>query len=161
MKYFSFNRAVADGAASWCMYWSLLFVLFCQIEIRCTKVGEWTAEFSMCSKLQGLCSPPPNLNSVEYSCDHGRDVGEWRPRDEASDFLKIRCWLYFPLPVKWNKTIDSCLSGPWLICFSPTRQCRPKLLWDSNCMFCAQGQMAGPQIRCAFKSILKTSSAFH
>ncbi|TMS09610.1 Pappalysin-2 [Larimichthys crocea] len=44
-------------------------------EIRCTKDGVWTAEFTMCSKLQGSCSPPPHLNSVEYSCDQGMDVG--------------------------------------------------------------------------------------
>ncbi|AWP04621.1 putative pappalysin-2 isoform 2 [Scophthalmus maximus] len=45
-------------------------------EIRCTKDGEWTAAFAMCSRLQGSCSAPPNLNSVEYSCDQGMDVGE-------------------------------------------------------------------------------------
>ncbi|KAA8586684.1 hypothetical protein FQN60_016386 [Etheostoma spectabile] len=44
-------------------------------EIRCTKEGEWTAEFTMCSKIKGSCSPPPDLNSVEYSCDQGMDVG--------------------------------------------------------------------------------------
>ncbi|AWP04620.1 putative pappalysin-2 [Scophthalmus maximus] len=44
-------------------------------EIRCTKDGEWTAAFAMCSRLQGSCSAPPNLNSVEYSCDQGMDVG--------------------------------------------------------------------------------------
>ncbi|XP_023117394.2 pappalysin-2 [Amphiprion ocellaris] len=44
-------------------------------EIRCTKDGQWTAEFTMCSKLQGSCSTPPDLNSVEYSCDQGMDVG--------------------------------------------------------------------------------------
>ncbi|KAI4809988.1 hypothetical protein KUCAC02_018838, partial [Chaenocephalus aceratus] len=44
-------------------------------EIRCSKDGEWTAEFTMCSTLQGSCSPPPDLNSVEYSCDQGMDVG--------------------------------------------------------------------------------------
>lgn len=70
---------------------SMLYVLFCQIEIRCTKVGEWTAEFSMCSKLLGLCSPPPNLNSVEYNCDQGRDVGEWNPEGQARDFLNTQC----------------------------------------------------------------------
>lgn len=47
-----------------------------QIEIRCTKDGEWTAEFTMCPNLQGSCSAPPDLNSVEYSCDHGMAVGE-------------------------------------------------------------------------------------
>lgn len=47
-----------------------------QIEIRCTKDGEWTAEFVMCPNLQGSCSAPPDLNSVEYSCDHGMAVGE-------------------------------------------------------------------------------------
>uniref|UniRef100_A0A3Q1GST4 Pappalysin 2 n=1 Tax=Acanthochromis polyacanthus TaxID=80966 RepID=A0A3Q1GST4_9TELE len=44
-------------------------------EIRCTKDGQWTAGFTMCSKLQGSCSTPPNLNSVEYSCDQGMDIG--------------------------------------------------------------------------------------
>uniref|UniRef100_A0A3Q3MW81 Pappalysin 2 n=1 Tax=Labrus bergylta TaxID=56723 RepID=A0A3Q3MW81_9LABR len=46
-------------------------------EIRCSKDGKWTAEFHMCSRLKGSCSPPPDLNSVEYSCDQGMDVGEW------------------------------------------------------------------------------------
>uniref|UniRef100_A0A3Q3FZI8 Pappalysin 2 n=1 Tax=Labrus bergylta TaxID=56723 RepID=A0A3Q3FZI8_9LABR len=44
-------------------------------EIRCSKDGKWTAEFHMCSRLKGSCSPPPDLNSVEYSCDQGMDVG--------------------------------------------------------------------------------------
>ncbi|CAJ1071461.1 pappalysin-2 [Xyrichtys novacula] len=44
-------------------------------EIRCSKDGKWTAEFTMCSKLQGSCPSPPDLNSVEYSCDQGMDVG--------------------------------------------------------------------------------------
>lgn len=48
-----------------------------QREIRCNKEGKWTAEFNMCSRVQGSCSPPPDLNSVEYSCDQGTDVGEW------------------------------------------------------------------------------------
>ncbi|XP_056149836.1 pappalysin-2 [Lampris incognitus] len=43
--------------------------------IRCTKEGEWTAQFTMCSGIEGSCSPPPDLNSVEYSCDQGMDVG--------------------------------------------------------------------------------------
>uniref|UniRef100_A0A4W6BSM2 Pappalysin 2 n=1 Tax=Lates calcarifer TaxID=8187 RepID=A0A4W6BSM2_LATCA len=42
-----------------------------QSEIRCTKDGKWTADFTMCSGLQGSCSAPPDLNSVEYSCDQG------------------------------------------------------------------------------------------
>uniref|UniRef100_A0AAQ4R5I2 Pappalysin 2 n=1 Tax=Gasterosteus aculeatus aculeatus TaxID=481459 RepID=A0AAQ4R5I2_GASAC len=44
--------------------------------IRCTKEGDWSAEFTMCSTLQGSCSPPADLNSVEYSCDPRTDVGE-------------------------------------------------------------------------------------
>uniref|UniRef100_A0A3Q3M245 Pappalysin 2 n=1 Tax=Mastacembelus armatus TaxID=205130 RepID=A0A3Q3M245_9TELE len=44
-------------------------------EIGCTKDGKWTGEFTMCSSIQGSCSHPPNLNSVEYSCDQGTDVG--------------------------------------------------------------------------------------
>uniref|UniRef100_A0A8C9Z982 Pappalysin 2 n=1 Tax=Sander lucioperca TaxID=283035 RepID=A0A8C9Z982_SANLU len=47
--------------------------------IRCTKEGEWTAEFTMCSEIKGSCSLPPELNSVEYSCDQGMDVGECNP----------------------------------------------------------------------------------
>ncbi|XP_034038636.1 pappalysin-2 [Thalassophryne amazonica] len=43
--------------------------------IRCTKDGDWTAEFTMCSRLQGSCSPPPDLNSIEYICDQEMDVG--------------------------------------------------------------------------------------
>uniref|UniRef100_A0A3B3W0Y5 Pappalysin 2 n=1 Tax=Poecilia latipinna TaxID=48699 RepID=A0A3B3W0Y5_9TELE len=45
-------------------------------EIRCTKDGKWTAEFTMCSTLQGSCSAPPNLNYIEYSCDQGMNIGE-------------------------------------------------------------------------------------
>ncbi|XP_032421623.1 pappalysin-2 [Xiphophorus hellerii] len=44
-------------------------------EIRCTKDGKWTAEFTMCSMLQGSCSAPHNLNYVEYSCDQGMNIG--------------------------------------------------------------------------------------
>ncbi|KAM7401317.1 hypothetical protein PAMA_005486 [Pampus argenteus] len=43
--------------------------------IRCTKDGEWTAQFTMCSRLKGSCSAPIELNSVEYSCDPRLDVG--------------------------------------------------------------------------------------
>nr|XP_046265023.1 pappalysin-2 [Scatophagus argus] len=62
------------------LYYDTLCTLQCpdakeNHEIRCTKDGEWTGEFTMCSKLKGSCSLPPNLNSVEYSCDQGRDVG--------------------------------------------------------------------------------------
>nr|XP_020469038.1 pappalysin-2 isoform X1 [Monopterus albus] len=44
-------------------------------EIHCNEDGEWTAEFTMCSSVQGSCSLPPDLNSVDYSCDQGMDVG--------------------------------------------------------------------------------------
>lgn len=61
-----------------CASAAVVMVYLCvQREIRCTKEGKWTAEFSMCSRVQGSCSPPPDLNSVEYSCDQGTDVGEW------------------------------------------------------------------------------------
>ncbi|KAG7524210.1 pappalysin-2 [Solea senegalensis] len=61
-------------------YYDTVCTLHCSdptenIEIHCTKDGAWTAEFSMCSRLQGSCSSPPDLNSVEYSCDQGMDVG--------------------------------------------------------------------------------------
>ncbi|XP_005937051.1 pappalysin-2 [Haplochromis burtoni] len=62
------------------LYYDTVCTLQCSdttknIEIRCTKDGEWTAEFVMCPNLQGSCSAPPDLNSVEYSCDHGMAVG--------------------------------------------------------------------------------------
>uniref|UniRef100_A0A8C3ATZ4 Pappalysin 2 n=1 Tax=Cyclopterus lumpus TaxID=8103 RepID=A0A8C3ATZ4_CYCLU len=60
------------------LYYDTLCTLQCpDREIRCTKEGDWTAEFTMCSKLHGSCSPPADLNSVEYSCDQGMDVGEY------------------------------------------------------------------------------------
>lgn len=146
MNRFSCNRAVVRKIS---FRHLMAFVLFGQIEIRCTKVGEWTAEFSMCSELVGSCSPPADLNSVEYSCDQGRDVGEWSP----SDFLNTQCWLYFLLPVKWNKSINSSPSGRWLVLLELARRGGLKLLWDLNCIFSARGQMAETHSRSAFKSI--------
>ncbi|XP_077581231.1 pappalysin-2 [Stigmatopora nigra] len=43
--------------------------------IRCTKNGEWSEQFTMCSGLIGSCSAPTDLNSVAYSCDEGMDIG--------------------------------------------------------------------------------------
>ncbi|TNM97688.1 hypothetical protein fugu_013934 [Takifugu bimaculatus] len=62
------------------LYYDTQCTLHCQDvtenkEIRCNKDGKWTAEFRMCSGIQGSCLPPPALNSVEYSCDQGTDVG--------------------------------------------------------------------------------------
>ncbi|KAM4560705.1 LOW QUALITY PROTEIN: pappalysin-2-like [Fundulus diaphanus] len=45
-------------------------------EICCTKDRKWTAEFTMCSTLQGSCSAPSNLNYVEYSCDQAMKIGD-------------------------------------------------------------------------------------
>ncbi|XP_028987725.1 pappalysin-2 [Betta splendens] len=62
------------------LYYDTICTLHClntteNSDIRCTKDGEWTAEFTMCSRSQGSCPLPPDLNSVEYTCDHGMDVG--------------------------------------------------------------------------------------
>ncbi|KAM8849560.1 pappalysin-2 [Spinachia spinachia] len=62
------------------LYYDTLCTLQCpdateNREIRCTKQGGWSAEFTMCATLQGSCSPPANSNSVEYSCDLTTDVG--------------------------------------------------------------------------------------
>ena len=51
-------------------------LLLYQSTIRCTKEGVWTDEFTMCRRIEGSCSTPPDLNSVEYSCDEGLDVGK-------------------------------------------------------------------------------------
>lgn len=68
------------ASVSWCVTVSPVCV---QREIRCNKEGKWTAEFSMCSSVQGSCPPPPDLNSVEYSCDQGTDVGERSPHPDT------------------------------------------------------------------------------
>uniref|UniRef100_A0A8C5I363 Sushi domain-containing protein n=1 Tax=Gouania willdenowi TaxID=441366 RepID=A0A8C5I363_GOUWI len=58
------------------LYYDTVCTLQCpDREIRCTKNGEWTADFTMCSRLQGPCSTPPDLNSVGYNCDEGTSVG--------------------------------------------------------------------------------------
>ncbi|KAM6918678.1 pappalysin-2 [Xenentodon cancila] len=62
------------------MYYNTLCTLKCpntteNREIRCTKDGKWTGEFTMCSSLQETCASPLDLNSVEYSCDQGLDIG--------------------------------------------------------------------------------------
>ncbi|CAB1326199.1 unnamed protein product, partial [Coregonus sp. 'balchen'] len=43
--------------------------------IRCTKDGEWTEEFTMCTRLNEACPPPPDVNQVQYACDEGFSVG--------------------------------------------------------------------------------------
>ncbi|XP_049603461.1 pappalysin-2 [Syngnathus scovelli] len=62
------------------LYYDTLCTLQCpdareNIGIRCTKDGEWTAQFTMCSTLQGSCSAPSDLNSVTYSCNGGMEIG--------------------------------------------------------------------------------------
>uniref|UniRef100_A0A3Q2YZ81 Pappalysin 2 n=1 Tax=Hippocampus comes TaxID=109280 RepID=A0A3Q2YZ81_HIPCM len=52
--------------------------------IRCTKDGEWTAQFTMCSGLQGSCSPPTDQNSVAYSCDGAGGVNNSVPKLPSS-----------------------------------------------------------------------------
>uniref|UniRef100_A0A8D2L726 Pappalysin 2 n=1 Tax=Varanus komodoensis TaxID=61221 RepID=A0A8D2L726_VARKO len=43
--------------------------------ILCTKDGLWSEEFKLCEELQGECSPPEELNSVEYKCEQGYGIG--------------------------------------------------------------------------------------
>uniref|UniRef100_A0A4W5Q691 Pappalysin 2 n=1 Tax=Hucho hucho TaxID=62062 RepID=A0A4W5Q691_9TELE len=43
--------------------------------IRCTKDGEWTEKFTMCTRLNETCPPPPDVNQVQYACDEGFSVG--------------------------------------------------------------------------------------
>lgn len=141
----------------------------CQIEIRCTKVGEWTAEFTMCSKLQGSCSPPPNLNSVEYSCDQGRDVGESNLEGQACYVLNTQCWLHCLLPVKWNKSINSSLLGLWLIWLRPVQRSRTEVVVGIRLSACFLPVTHGAKhqslrLTLCFKSNLKTyltCCAFH
>ena len=51
-----------------------------QVPIICTKEGLWTEEFKLCESLRGTCSPPPELNFVEYKCEQGHGIGEGRQR---------------------------------------------------------------------------------
>nr|XP_034979470.1 pappalysin-2 [Zootoca vivipara] len=46
-----------------------------KVPILCTKDGLWTEEFKLCEDLQGECSPPEELNSVEYKCEEGYGIG--------------------------------------------------------------------------------------
>ncbi|XP_015273228.1 PREDICTED: pappalysin-2 [Gekko japonicus] len=46
-----------------------------RVPILCTKDGLWTDEFKLCEDLQGECSPPQELNSVEYRCEQGYGIG--------------------------------------------------------------------------------------
>lgn len=73
-----------------------------QKEIRCNKDGKWTAEFSMCSGIQGSCPPPPALNSVEYSCDQGTDIGEWTLKVESHRCRWLFCWDCFVFLYYYN-----------------------------------------------------------
>lgn len=50
--------------------------LVLQVPILCTKDGLWTEEFKLCDDLQGECSPPQELNSVEYKCEQGYGIGK-------------------------------------------------------------------------------------
>ncbi|XP_038650940.1 pappalysin-2-like [Scyliorhinus canicula] len=43
--------------------------------IRCTKDGTWTEDFTLCEQVYGDCSPPPELNLVEYMCAGGHAIG--------------------------------------------------------------------------------------
>ncbi|CDQ70544.1 unnamed protein product [Oncorhynchus mykiss] len=43
--------------------------------IRCTKDGEWTEKFTMCTRLNEACPPPPDVNRIQYACDEGFSVG--------------------------------------------------------------------------------------
>uniref|UniRef100_A0A674C6N0 Pappalysin 2 n=1 Tax=Salmo trutta TaxID=8032 RepID=A0A674C6N0_SALTR len=43
--------------------------------IRCTKDGEWTEKFTMCTRLNEACPPPPDVSWVQYACDEGFSVG--------------------------------------------------------------------------------------
>ncbi|KAL0966049.1 hypothetical protein UPYG_G00290160 [Umbra pygmaea] len=68
--------------------------------IRCTKDGEWTEEFTMCTRLDGTCPPPPDVNQVQYACDQGFNVG-------AVCYLTCSSALHDPVVLANDTTVDS------------------------------------------------------
>lgn len=87
-----------------------------QSEIRCTKDGKWTADFTMCSGLQGSCSAPPDLNSVEYSCDQEMDVGEHNRLSESLIHqINIPDYICFLLSNKIKPYTVACWFLAWLV----------------------------------------------
>lgn len=56
--------------------YSFSFYLSWQHTIRCTKDGRWTEEFTMCTRLAGACTPPPDVNQVQFACDESFNVGK-------------------------------------------------------------------------------------
>uniref|UniRef100_A0A3B4FZG4 Pappalysin 2 n=1 Tax=Pundamilia nyererei TaxID=303518 RepID=A0A3B4FZG4_9CICH len=99
------------------LYYDTVCTLQCSdttknVEMRCTKDGEWTAEFVMCPNLQGSCSAPPDLNSVEYSCDHGMAVGWCK---DASSIVTV--------VVLFSMAKTAAIHFLWLHCFTNVVVC--------------------------------------
>uniref|UniRef100_A0A3Q0QS71 Pappalysin 2 n=1 Tax=Amphilophus citrinellus TaxID=61819 RepID=A0A3Q0QS71_AMPCI len=91
------------------------------MEIRCTKDGEWTAEFTMCPNLQGSCSAPPDLNSVEYSCDHGMAVGEFDLK--VSIYSHKNCFKNVLHVILFSTADTVAIHFLWLHCFTGVLVC--------------------------------------
>ncbi|KAM3915562.1 pappalysin-2 [Leptodactylus fuscus] len=52
--------------------------LYCRsytVSTVCSKDGTWTEKLSLCKDLTGTCPPPPEVNGIQYICDHGHAIG--------------------------------------------------------------------------------------
>lgn len=105
-------------------------------EIRCTQDGKWTAEFTMCSTLQGSCSAPQDLNSVEYSCDQEMNIGAVC---YPTCIVPLDMDLNDPVVVPGNTTTDTLKH--WMLPITvQSIVCTGKLKWypDPRNIFCIQ-----------------------
>ncbi|XP_041847930.1 pappalysin-2 [Melanotaenia boesemani] len=105
-------------------------------EIRCTKDGKWTAEFTMCSTLQGSCSPPQDLNSVEYSCDQEMNIGAVC---SPTCIVALDMDLHDPVVLPNNITVNSLKH--WMLSTTVQRiVCTGMMTWypDPQNIYCIQ-----------------------
>ncbi|XP_063795775.1 pappalysin-2 isoform X2 [Pseudophryne corroboree] len=98
----------------------------------CSKDGTWTENLSLCKGLTGTCPPPPELNSIQYTCSHGQVIG-------ANCTASCIDPLSDPVILPENMTSDSV--DPWM---NPTRvqdiMCTGTLRWhpDPTRLHCIQ-----------------------
>uniref|UniRef100_A0A674C6W8 Pappalysin 2 n=1 Tax=Salmo trutta TaxID=8032 RepID=A0A674C6W8_SALTR len=88
--------------------------------IRCTKDGEWTEKFTMCTRLNEACPPPPDVSWVQYACDEGFSVGK-----SPSQLLQLEETPYYTysttliLITNYNVSINVTLQD--IVCTGMTR----------------------------------------
>ncbi|XP_075038287.1 pappalysin-2 isoform X2 [Mixophyes fleayi] len=96
----------------------------------CSKDGTWTENLNLCKGLTGTCPPPPELNNIHYTCNHGLTIG-------ANCTASCTYALNDPVILPENMTSDSI--EQWM---NPTRvqgiMCTGTLQWhpDPSTLHC-------------------------